>query len=128
MVKHGPTIGKLLEACIAVTRNQADACIGIITAQSFQAPDKDMNVCRTSCTCSDAECWDVLLNKKYKPAHDFVGRMDRDEMGFFPVYAVNSDTIFIAQSIWINFSNANCHLYMIAKWAFALHDNSDQMR
>ena len=128
MVKHGPTIGKVLEACIAVTRNQADACIGIITALFFQAPDTEINVCRTNCTCSNVECWDGLLNRKYKPAHDFMGRMDRDKMAFFQKYAVNSDMFFTAQSIWIAFNNANCHLHMTANWAFALHDNPDQMQ
>ena len=128
MAKLDLTIGKVLEACIAVTRNQADACIGIITAHSIQAPDTDIAVSRTSFTGSNAECWYVLLNRKYKPVNDFMGRMDSDEMDYFRECAVNSDTLVTAQRVWIAFHNANCHLYMIAKWAFALHDNSDQMR
>ncbi|MCO4848720.1 MAG: DUF1311 domain-containing protein [Yoonia sp.] len=145
-----PAMVEVLDLCMTGPRDQADAsaCIGIITAQCIEGPGGQTTAGMASCAFSEAEGWDVLLNREYQAARAVARGMDADDMVDFPVYAVRADKLLAAQRAWIAFRDANCasdyavwgagtmrqimgascHLQMTAERAIALHDYYDEMQ
>lgn len=149
LAEPDPAVVAVLDLCMTGPRDQVDAnaCIGIITAQCIEEPGGYTTAGMSQCTFSEAEGWDVLLNREYQTARAFAQNLDADDKVDFPTYAVRADKLLAAQRAWITFRDANCasdyaiwgagtmrqimgascHLQMTAERAIALHDYYDEM-
>lgn len=105
-----PAMVEILDSCMKgpQDRTVAQDCIGVLTAQCVELPDRQTTVGMMQCAMSEAAAWDVLLNIEYQAARQFAEDMDARDADNFPEYAVRGDKLLAAQRAWITYRDANC--------------------
>lgn len=84
-------------------------CIGTLSDACISGEDGGETTLGTSqCFYSEAEYWDVLLNREYRATREWARVMDTDVAEYFPEYANRAKTLLEAQRAWIAFRDAEC--------------------
>lgn len=84
-------------------------CVGEAASLCMELEDGGHTTLGTmNCLLKERDVWDELLNEAYGEARFAAESLDKDDLEYFPEFAVRKTQLRDAQRAWITYRDANC--------------------